>query len=88
MSRLGAGFGSAIGIVVGTMLGSVAAHDKWIPPQPGFTPEDDEAMANGITMLGALIGGVAGAAIGAGSSDPKPASPGALGAPPRAARFP
>lgn len=87
MSRLGAGFGSAIGVIAGGWIGAIAVHD-WISPQPGFTPEDDQSMAEGVTMLGALIGGVIGAAVGAGSSDPKPASPGALGAPPRAVRFP
>jgi putative hemolysin len=70
MSRFGAGFGSAIGALVGG-AGAAAAYgvDPDIEDDVIYFRRSQEAFVVG--FAGAVIGGVIGAAIGAGNSAPK-----------------
>jgi len=68
MNRASAGFGAALGVIGGGVAGLLIGER--IPKQPGYTPQDDEALVFGVSSVGALIGSIIGASIGAGS-DPK-----------------
>lgn len=75
MSRAGATVGAFTGSVIGGMAGmvggSVLADQE--RKRPGYDPDevDSSATVGIVGMLGTGLGGMIGAAIGAGSSKPK-----------------
>ena len=68
MSRALAGVGGVVGAAVGTFAGIVLS--EYIPPQPGYTPADDEALTNGAIVAVAAVGAFIGTFIGAGPDQP------------------
>jgi len=81
MSRALAGLGAVVGAVAGGIAGIVIGEQ--IPPQPGYTPEDDRNLVSGVGAAGVAVGSFIGAFLGAGSAQPKQVG---VGRPP--ARFP
>ncbi|KKM19084.1 hypothetical protein LCGC14_1659240 [marine sediment metagenome] len=75
MSRAGATVGAFGGSVIGAMGGLAAggylADRKRERPGYDYDPDDASATISVVGMLGTGLGGMIGAAIGAGSSKPK-----------------
>lgn len=68
MSRAGAAFGSAVGLALG---GTIGGYTVLTALEGGSNPHraSNEALFNG-AVIGAFVGVIAGAAIGAGPKEP------------------
>ena len=84
MSRAGATIGAFTGSVIGAMGGMLAgaglADQERKRPGYDYDPDDASATISILGMLGTGLGGMIGAAIGAGSSKPKQIAGAGVGA--------
>jgi hypothetical protein len=62
VNRLTAAVGGGLGAVGGAVAGLLIGER--IPPQPGYTPADDEGLVLGVAAFGSFVGAAIGAAIG------------------------